>query len=110
MRSPTAYPHIEVTAGAQPVVAGTRLKVTHIVVEHLRNVRSIDEIVRAYPPLTPAHVHMALAYYYDHQPALDRLIETGEASTRTLRRTIADRALVAKLRQAKALRARQRIA
>ena len=34
----------------------------------------MDEILREFPQLTPAQVHDALSYYYDHQEELDLTI------------------------------------
>ena len=53
--------------GGQPRIAGTRLKVQHIVVEYERLGMSPDEICDAHPGLTLAAVHSAIAYYQDNR-------------------------------------------
>lgn len=62
------YRNIERAAdrcGGQPVVVGTRIRVA-IILGCYRLGMSVEEIVQQYPSLTPADVHDALAYAYDH--------------------------------------------
>lgn len=70
-----AYPHIEFTGDGVAVVAGTGTKVVEIVLDRLAHHWDADEIQRQHPHLTLAQIHAALAFYYDHQPEMDRLIE-----------------------------------
>jgi uncharacterized protein (DUF433 family) len=51
--------------GGQPVVAGTRIRVAHILVVYRQGL-TVEEIVQQFPPLKPADVHDALAYAHDH--------------------------------------------
>ncbi len=72
------YRNVEVDVnrcGGQPVVVGTRIRVTTILACY-RQGMSIEEIVQQYSGLRPADVHDALAYAYDH---LDE-IESGLAA------------------------------
>ena len=64
--------------GGAPVVAGTRIRVSHIAYRYERERQSPDEIVQAYPHLTLAQVHAALAYYYSHRDAIDREIASSD--------------------------------
>src|SRR5229473_1996798 len=62
--------HIETdpdVCGGRPRVTGTRIRVQDIYVCHELQGMSPDQIVSAYPKLTLADVHAALAYYFDHQ-------------------------------------------
>jgi prevent-host-death family protein len=61
-------------SGGEPLIHGTRITVRHIV-ERVRSGHTVDAILAALPHLTPAQVYAALAYYYDHQAEIDRLIE-----------------------------------
>lgn len=73
-RTPAA--HIEAHpdfAGGKPVVAGTRIRVQDIVAWTELG-RSPDDIVNAYPHISLADVHAALAYYHDHRVEIDRQI------------------------------------
>lgn len=54
----------------------TRLTV-HSIVGQLKSGATIDDLLEGYAhlPLTRAQIHAALAYYYDHQAEIDRLLE-----------------------------------
>ncbi len=56
--------------GGQPVITGTRLRVVTILTCY-RQGMTVEEIVRQYPHITPADVHDALAYAYDHLAELE---------------------------------------
>jgi uncharacterized protein (DUF433 family) len=76
---PTA--HIEITPGTcsgRPRVAGTRIRVSNVVLWTEQG-QSPDEIVAAYPRLTLADVHAALAFYFDNRAAMDKQIAEDEA-------------------------------
>ena len=67
------YPYIgsdpEIADG-KPIIAGTRTSVRSIAGYYQMGM-SADEILTALPHLTPAQVHSALAYYFDHQNEVD---------------------------------------
>lgn len=69
------YPHIEVSADGVPILSGTRTKVTEVALDHLAHHWNAEEIQRQHPHLSFGQIHSALAYYYDHQIEMDRLIE-----------------------------------
>lgn len=56
----------EGVVGGKPAIAGTRIKVSQIVLRYLGAGERVSEIVRRYPHLTPAQVHTAIAYFYEH--------------------------------------------
>jgi excisionase family DNA binding protein len=56
--------------GGKPRIEGRRISVQHVA-EHYNNGWPIDEIAEAYN-LTPAQIHAALAYYYDHRAEIDQ--------------------------------------
>ncbi len=60
--------------GGQPRIAGTRLKIQHIVLEYERLGWSPDQTCDAHPGITLAQVHAAISYYYDHKEVLDKSI------------------------------------
>lgn len=66
------YPHIH-KAGGEPARLERlpRLRVAQIVADHLGYGWSAEEIIRQYPHLSPAEVHAALAYYFDHREEID---------------------------------------
>jgi uncharacterized protein (DUF433 family) len=76
-----ANAHIETDAGkcgGKPVIAGTRIRVWDVYVYHERLGKSPDEIVRAYPHITLADVHAALAYYWDHKNQIDQQMRDAD--------------------------------
>jgi uncharacterized protein (DUF433 family) len=64
--------------GGAPVVAGTRIRVSHIAHRYERERQSPDEIVQSYPHLTLAQVHAALAYYYSHRELIDKEMASSD--------------------------------
>jgi uncharacterized protein (DUF433 family) len=64
--------------GGAPVIAGTRIRVSHIAFRYERERQSPDDIVQAYPHLTLAQVHGALSYYYSHREDIDKEIAAGD--------------------------------
>jgi len=70
-----AYPHIEISADGVPMLSGTRIKVIEVALDHLAHRWNAEEIQRQHPHLSLGQIHSALAYYYDHQIEMDRLIE-----------------------------------
>jgi len=70
-----AYPHIEISADGVPMLSGTRIKVIEVALDHIAHHWNAEEIQRQHPHLSLGQIHSALAYYYDHQIEMDRLIE-----------------------------------
>jgi uncharacterized protein (DUF433 family) len=66
------------TCGGKPRIAGHRITVRHIVMDHQRGGMSPDEIVSAYPTITLSDVYTALAYYHDHREEIDADIKAGD--------------------------------
>lgn len=75
-----SHPHVvrdPAIRGGQPVVEGTRIPVAAVVRSHQLGME-FDEILIQYPSLTPASLHAALAYYFDHKTEIDSLIEQAD--------------------------------
>jgi len=73
----TGHPHItclDNVCGGVPVIAGTRIAVWMIAAMHRRG-ETVENILDAYPWLSPAQVYDALAYYHDHKEEIERQIE-----------------------------------
>ena len=88
------YPHITKIAGNPACLERLpRIRVAQIVADHIGNGWSAEEIVRQYPSLTPAEVHAALGYYFDHREEIDaelsselsQLDQAGRAKPTVLR-------------------------
>jgi len=63
--------------GGAPRIDDTRITVDWIVGQMLYAGQTLDDMVEDYAhiPLSPAQIHAALAYYYDHQSEIDALID-----------------------------------
>jgi uncharacterized protein (DUF433 family) len=66
------------TCGGEPRIAGTRIKVRHVYVLVEKEGMTPAQVVVAYPHLSMAAVHAALAYYWSHQEEIQRDIEEEE--------------------------------
>lgn len=80
--------HVEITPGTcsgQPRVAGTRIRVSNIVLWAEQG-QSPDEIVAGHPQLTLADVHAALAFYFDNREGMDKLIADDDALVAALQK------------------------
>jgi uncharacterized protein (DUF433 family) len=69
-----AYPHIHIRDG-MAYIEDTRLKVVHLIIAHRFSGWDAQQIREQYPSLSLAQIHSALAYYYDNQAEMDRVIE-----------------------------------
>lgn len=75
----TDHPHIVKVAGVaggEPIIDGTRIMVRTII-EQYQLGNSIEEILWDFPRLSSAELHDALAYYHDHRPEMEPLLEQG---------------------------------
>lgn len=73
-KSKATHPYVERRRGyrgGRAIVAGTNFPVSSIATYVVRQGMLPEELVRAFPHLTLAHVHDALSYYYDHQAEID---------------------------------------
>jgi uncharacterized protein (DUF433 family) len=73
------YPHITKTpgvCGGKACIAGTRIRVMDIVALHNQGILP-EQMIEHYSsrPLTPAEIHSALAYYYDHEDEIEASFE-----------------------------------
>src|SRR6266480_2108145 len=65
------------TLGGAPRIAGRRIGVHDIVIDHLQLGQSLQQIGSNYE-LSLAEIHAALSYYYDHQDEIDGIIAEGD--------------------------------
>jgi len=71
--------------GGRARVRGTRITVDDVVIMHRHLGQPVEEIAAKYQ-LTRAAVHAALAYYFDHQDEIDRLIGDDDAFVEAFKR------------------------
>jgi uncharacterized protein (DUF433 family) len=62
----------------RPIIDGTTLRVQDIAIAHVHKGYTLDEVVKAYPTVTLAQVHAALAYYYEHREEIDQQIAADD--------------------------------
>ena len=95
------YPHITINDRGVPCIDGTRHRVIDVVADHVAHGYSAEQIVEQYPDLTPAQVHAALAYYYDHQAEMDAALVASyeRAEQRRKRHTPHPKLLAARAHQ-----------
>jgi uncharacterized protein (DUF433 family) len=94
--------HIEIVQGAggpKARIAGHRIRVEDVVIWHEQLGMSPDEIVEAFPTITLADVHAALAYYWDNRDEIERQMAEGRAFVEAYRRAMGPGPLAEKLRR-----------
>ena len=92
------YPHISVTPEGVPILSGTTIKVVEIVLDYLAHRWTADEIQRQHPHLSLGQIHSALAYYFDHQNEIDRVIDEQLHQVAAIRSRVESSAVRDKLR------------
>ncbi len=75
MSTQTTYPHIERRADGKLWLIGSQTKVVEVALDRLAHHWDADEIQREHPHLTLGQIYSCLAYYYDHQEEMDRIVE-----------------------------------
>ncbi len=69
------YPYVEHDENGVPFISGTTMKVVELVMAQRAHGWNPEELSFQYPHLRMAPIHSALAYYWDHQEALDKDID-----------------------------------
>ena len=86
--STVEYAHITVGADNVPTLAGTRVKVVEIVLDHLVRGWDAEDIRREFPELSLGQIHSALGYYYDHKEEIDADIQRRRDVAKEIRAKI----------------------
>ena len=89
---------IEIDGHGVAWVGGTKVKVTEIVLDKIAYGWSPEEIHFQHPDLSLGQIHAALAYYYDHQAELDKVIATEREHVQRLRDAAGESPLVTRLK------------
>ena len=82
------YPHVTKTpgvCGGKACIDSTRIRVNNVVFLH-KDGANDAKIREAYPDLTPAQIHAALAYYYDNREEIDAELNDDKAWAESLDR------------------------
>lgn len=77
--------HITVDEKGVARIAGTRMKVIHLVMDKMAHGTTPEALREHFPHLTLSQIHAALTYYYDHQLELDAEIERDKREADALR-------------------------
>jgi uncharacterized protein (DUF433 family) len=81
------------------ILAGTTTKIIEIVLDHLANGFSPDEIRRQHDnSFSLAQIYAALSYYYEHQAEFDAEIEQEVREVEELRRQAGESPFVKRMR------------
>jgi uncharacterized protein (DUF433 family) len=99
--SETRYEHIILDETHVPLIAGTRVKVVELVLDHLAYGWSPEELHFQHPHLTMGQIHSALAYYWDHKAELDQDIERRLQVVEQLQHAVPSSPLVERLKAQK---------
>lgn len=70
--------HIALRDTGKPYIAGKGVKVAYIANLYVQHQWSVEQIAEEHD-LTPAEVHAALSYYYDHKESIDAQIREADA-------------------------------
>jgi hypothetical protein len=95
------YVHIDLTPEGVAYISGTTLKLAELVLEHVAYAWEAPQLQRQHPYLSLGQIHSALAYYYDHQPDLDRQIQEDLRRIEEIRASLGESPNRARLRAAR---------
>ena len=93
----TAYRHIVLDAQGVPVVQGAYTKVVEVVLHARSSGLTPEQLAGELPHLSPAQIHSAMAYYWDHREVLDADIEERREFAERMRRETGQPAFAARL-------------
>src|SRR5918997_674043 len=77
--------------------AGSRSRVVAVVMDQMNGLTP-QQIHEAYPHLSMAQIHAALAYYYEHQAELDAKIERDAREAEEMRKAAGESPVAKRLR------------
>jgi uncharacterized protein (DUF433 family) len=97
--SATDYKHIQIDDNGVPLIEGTTMKVTELITSHLTYGWSPEELHFQYPHIALGKIYSALAYYWDHQNALDADIQHRLEQVEHLRQNAPPSRITQKLRE-----------
>ncbi len=94
----TRYEHVVLDTSGVPLISGTTMKVTELVVERQAYGWSPEELHFQHPYLSLGQIFSALAYYADHKAELDEQTQRDVAEVEAIRKKLGPSPLAAKLR------------
>ena len=94
----TKYEHVILNEDNVPIIADTNTKVIELILDKIAYGWSPEELRFQHPHLTLGQIYSALAYYYDHQEILDRVIEQQLKHVNQMEKNAQKTPLIAKLK------------
>jgi uncharacterized protein (DUF433 family) len=94
----TEYRYIKLDEHNVPIIEGTSMKVVELITSVKAYGWSPEELLRNYPHLTLGKIHSALAYYWDHQQAIEVDLDQREQFTAQLQQEAGASSFAARLR------------
>lgn len=98
----TTYEHIALDEKGVPVISDANTKVVELVAEMKAFGWGPAELAEQHPHLTLGQIHSALAYYWDHQEAIDADQARRRDLAERLRREMGQPPVVARLKHLRA--------
>jgi uncharacterized protein (DUF433 family) len=92
--------HIQVDDRSVARIAGSRIKVMHLVMEVMANGYTPEQLHEQFPHLRIAQIYAALTYYHDHKDEVDRQVEESIQLVDRLRAQAEETPLHKRLREA----------
>ncbi len=77
--------HIDVDEKGVARIAGSRIKVKHLVLERRYHQYTPEQIQENHPHLSLSQIYAAFAYYHEHQSVIDQQIVEDDAYIERLR-------------------------
>jgi uncharacterized protein (DUF433 family) len=96
--SSVSVEHLEIDNRGHARIAGSRIKVIHLVAERQANGLTVEQLHAEHPHLALAAIHAAFAYYYDHQQELDQELREDFQFAEDMRASAGQEGLLAVLR------------
>ena len=98
MPTPTEYKYVQLNDRGVPVIAGTTMKVSELVMAQIAYGWSPDELYVQHPYLRMSQIYSALAYYWDYKEIIDAEIEEDLRWAKQARKEAGVSPVAAKLR------------
>jgi len=97
----TRYEHVILGEDQVPIIAGTKMKITELILDKIAYGWSPEELQFQHPHLKLGQIYSALAYYADHQEELDEIIQRQLEHVDQMMKKARPTPLIAKLKAKK---------
>ncbi|PZO46549.1 MAG: hypothetical protein DCF15_20125 [Phormidesmis priestleyi] len=95
----TGYKHIQLDENHVPIIEGSTMKVVELITSHITYGWSPEELHFQYPHVALGKIYSALAYYWDHQTALDSDMKQRLEKVKTLQHQAPQSRITQKLKE-----------